>query len=72
MGILRGLLREHDMSGAEHFRLFDSTRQLGPKILRGDSSITADHAQQSGKHFCRPAGTFVGRPGHSRLQTEVR
>ena len=58
--ILRGLLEEHSMSGADLSRLLGSSRQLGPMILRGDRSITADHARKLGKHFCLPAGTFVG------------
>ena len=58
--ILRGVLKEHAMSGADLSRLLDSSRQLGPMLLRGDRLTTADHARKLGKHFCRPPGTFIG------------
>ncbi len=58
--ILKGLLEDHGMNGADLSRLLDSSRQLGPMILRGDRSITADHARKLGTHFGLPAGAFIG------------
>jgi antitoxin component HigA of HigAB toxin-antitoxin module len=32
---------------------------LGPMILRGERSITAEHARKLGKRFGLPAGVFI-------------
>ncbi len=33
--------------------------KAGPMILRGERSITAEHARVLGKHFALPAGLFI-------------
>ena len=57
--MLKHLVAEHEMSGAELSRLLGGSRQLGPMILRGERSITAGHARKLGKRFGLPAGVFI-------------
>ena len=57
--MLKHLLQNHKLSGADLSRLLGGSRQLGPMILRGERSITAEHARALGKHFCLPAGAFI-------------
>lgn len=59
VGILKHLLNEHDMSGADLSRLLNVSPKLGPMILRGERAITADHARTLGAYFGLPAGTFI-------------
>jgi len=40
-------------------RILQSSAKLGAMILRGDRSITADHARKLGEYFKLPAGTFI-------------
>ena len=56
---LEHLLAEHGLSAADLSRLLGSHRTLGPMILRGERSITADHARALGRHFGLPAGVFI-------------
>ena len=56
---LAHLLDEHGMSAADLSRLLGASRQLGPMILRGERSITAEHARALGKHFGLSAGAFI-------------
>ena len=58
--VLRHLMEEHGMSGADLSRFLGGSRQLGPMILREERSITADHARVLGKHFGLPSGVFIG------------
>lgn len=58
--ILKQLLEEHDLSGADLSRVLGASRHLGPMILRGERSITAEHARKLGVHFGLPAGAFLG------------
>ena len=57
--LLKHLLENHDMSGADLSRLLGASRQLGPMILRGERSITAEHARVLGKHFALNPGAFI-------------
>lgn len=57
--ILRHLVEEHSLSGADLSRILGASRMLGPMILRGDRAITADHARVLGAHFSLPAGVFI-------------
>jgi HTH-type transcriptional regulator/antitoxin HigA len=56
---LKHLLAEHGMSAADLSRLLGASRQLGPMILRGERSITAEHARTMGTKFGVPAGVFI-------------
>ncbi len=57
--MLEHLLAEQGLSAADLSRLLGSHRTLGPMILRGERSITAEHARALGRHFGLPAGVFV-------------
>lgn len=57
--MLRHLLDEHQMSGADLSRLLGGSRHLGPMILRGERSITANHARKLATHFGLQAGVFI-------------
>lgn len=59
LALLAHLLENHDLNGADLSRLLGASRQLGPMILRGERSITAEHARALGAHFGLPAGTFI-------------
>ena len=62
LGMLKHLLEQHGMSGADLSRLLGGSRQLGPMILRGERSITADHARKLSAHFGIGAGAFIEAP----------
>ena len=57
--MLEHLLAEHGLSATDLSRLLGSHRTLGPMILRGERSITAEHARALGRHFGLPAGVFI-------------
>ncbi len=57
--MLKYLLENHGMNGADLSRLLGASRQLGPMILRGDREITAEHARALGKHFALSPGVFI-------------
>jgi len=57
--VLRALTEEHGMSGADLSALLGVSRSLGPMILRGERSLTADHARTLGAHFGLDAGVFI-------------
>jgi antitoxin component HigA of HigAB toxin-antitoxin module len=56
---LKHLIEEHGMTAAELSRVLGVSRQLGPMILRGERSITAEHARALGAKFGVPAGVFI-------------
>lgn len=56
---LRHLLDERGMTAADLSRSFGLSRPLAAMILRGERSITADHARKFGAHFGVPAGAFI-------------
>lgn len=57
--VLRSLVIEHDMTGADLSRLLKASRQLGPMILRGERALTVAHARRLGEHFKVDPGVFV-------------
>jgi antitoxin component HigA of HigAB toxin-antitoxin module len=57
--MLRHALGEHGMNASDLSRLLGAHRTLGPKILSGERSITAEHARTLGRHFGLPAGAFI-------------
>ncbi len=59
VAMLKHLMAEHDMSGADLSRLLCGSRQLGPMILRGERSITADHARKLAAHFGLGVEAFI-------------
>jgi len=57
--MLKHLMEEHEITGAELSRILGTSRTLGPMILRGERAITAEHARKLGKRFGLPAGAFI-------------
>jgi HTH-type transcriptional regulator / antitoxin HigA len=57
--IVRHALQERGMNASDLSRLLGVHRTLGPKILSGERSITAEHARALGRHFGLPAGAFI-------------
>jgi len=51
LALLKHLVQEHGLSGADLSRILGKSPSLGPMILRGERKITADHALRLGKHF---------------------
>lgn len=51
LALLKHLLQEHGLAGADLSRILGRSSSLGPMILRGERKITADHAVRLGKHF---------------------
>ena len=59
VGMLKHLMEEHKMSGADLSRLLGGSRHLGPMILRGERSITADHARKLSAQFGLGVEAFI-------------
>jgi HTH-type transcriptional regulator/antitoxin HigA len=59
VAMLKHLVDQHGMSGADLSRLLGGSRQLGPMILRGERSITADHARKLAAHFGLGVEAFI-------------
>ena len=57
--LLKHLLAENDIGGADLSRILGGSRQLGPMILRGERTITADHARKLGAWFALEPGAFI-------------
>jgi antitoxin component HigA of HigAB toxin-antitoxin module len=57
--LLQHLVEQHEMNGAALSKVLGCSQKLGPMILRGDRSITAEHARSLGRHFDLPAGIFI-------------
>lgn len=57
--LLKHLLREHGLVGADLSRILGKSLPLGPMILRGERNITADHAVRLGRHFGLRADAFL-------------
>jgi len=51
LDVLRSLLEENDMSGADLSRVLGASRSLGPMILRGERGLTVAHARLLGERF---------------------
>ncbi len=60
LGLLKHLLNEHGLVGADLSRILGKSLPLGPMILRGERKITADHAVRLGGHFGLRADVFLG------------
>jgi HTH-type transcriptional regulator / antitoxin HigA len=56
--LLRALLTQHGMNGADLSRLLGVDRTLGNKILRGERSLTLTHVQKLANHFSVNPGVF--------------
>jgi HTH-type transcriptional regulator/antitoxin HigA len=59
LAMLKHLLKNHDMTGADLSRVLGSSGKLGGMILRGERSITAEHARTLSKHFGVNPGVFI-------------
>lgn len=59
LDVLRSLLEEHGMTGEDLSRLLGASRSLGPMILRGERSLTAQHARLLDGHFKVDPGVFI-------------
>ena len=57
--LLKHLLENNRMSGADLSRLLGASRTLGPMILRGEREITAEHARILAKRFVMNPGAFI-------------
>jgi len=49
--LLKHLVTEHGLSGADLSRILGKSLPLGPMILRAERKITANHAVRLGSHF---------------------
>ena len=59
LDVLKHLMAEHDMSGADLSRVLGVSRNLGAMILRGDRSLTISHIRKLAAHFKVSAEVFV-------------
>lgn len=51
LDLLRHLLDEHGMTGADLARLLKLSRSMGPKLLSGERSLTVEHMKTLGRRF---------------------
>jgi antitoxin component HigA of HigAB toxin-antitoxin module len=58
--LLKHLIQEHGLCGADLSRILGRSAALGPMILRGERKITAAHAIRLGKHFNLRPDAFLG------------
>ena len=49
--ILKHLLAEHGLNGADLSRILDGSRNLGAMILRGERQLTLSHVRKLAAHF---------------------
>ena len=59
LGMLRYLCEQNGLTGADVSRILGVSRQVGPMILRGERSITAEHARTLGGRFHLNPGAFL-------------
>jgi antitoxin component HigA of HigAB toxin-antitoxin module len=59
IGLLKHLLDERGLVGADLSRILGRSPALGPMILRGERKITANHAVRLGEHFGLRADAFL-------------
>jgi HTH-type transcriptional regulator / antitoxin HigA len=59
LDILRFLIEQRGMTGADLSRLWGTDRSLGPKILRGERRLTVDHIRILARHFQVEPGLFL-------------
>lgn len=57
--VLKHLLAEHGMGGADLSRILGGSRNLGAMILRGERSLTLAHVRKLAAHFKVSAELFV-------------
>lgn len=57
--VLKHLLEEHGMSGADLARLLGGSRNLGAMILRGERKLTLKHVRTLARHFGVSADLFL-------------
>jgi HTH-type transcriptional regulator/antitoxin HigA len=51
LDVLKHLMTEHDMNGADLSRILGGSRNLGAMILRGDRNLTLAHVRKLAAHF---------------------
>lgn len=51
LDLLKYLVKEHGLAGADLSRILGKSLALGPMILRGERKITANHAVRLGGYF---------------------
>ena len=51
LDVLRHLMAEHGMNGADLSRILGGSRNLGAMILRGDRNLTLAHVRKLAAHF---------------------
>ncbi|HEY5893924.1 MAG TPA: helix-turn-helix domain-containing protein [Chthoniobacterales bacterium] len=56
--LLKELLAQHGMNGADLSRLLGTDRTLGNKILRSERSLTLAHVRTLAQHFSVNPGVF--------------
>ncbi|MBI3417991.1 MAG: transcriptional regulator [Verrucomicrobia bacterium] len=59
LDVLKHLLNEHGMSGADLSRILGGSRNLGAMILRGERNLTLPHIRKLAAHFQVSAELFV-------------
>ena len=57
--LLKYVLGEAGLGGADLSRILGASRTLGPMILRGEREITAAHARALGAYFHMNPGAFI-------------
>jgi HTH-type transcriptional regulator/antitoxin HigA len=59
LDVLKHLMAEHGMNGADLSRILGGSRNLGAMILRGDRNLTLAHVRKLAAHFKVGAELFV-------------
>ncbi len=59
LDVLKHLMAEHSMSGADLSRVLGGSRNLGTMILRGDRNLTVSHIRGLAAHFKVSPELFV-------------
>ena len=59
LALLKSLVDEHGLTGADLSRILGGSRLLGSMILRGERNITAGHARALGGYFKLSPGAFL-------------
>jgi HTH-type transcriptional regulator/antitoxin HigA len=57
--VLKHLMAEHGMNGADLSRILGGSRNLGAMILRGDRNLTLAHVRRLAAHFKVGADLFI-------------
>ena len=59
LALLKSLVEEHGLTGADLSRIIGGSRLLGSMILRGERNITAAHTRALGDYFKLSPGAFL-------------